>query len=351
MCARLVSRKMHSAVGAIGLTLVAASLVSGAAPVGAKPPIGWKVHTGDGWAAAAPADWIVFGQIPPPTELYLIGDGRTGVPMLDGTLSPLKMGVTIEVAPSAGRSAKEEAERSLAALKAEKRFRPRGRPTVRELRLADGRKARVVAVVMDRLDNGRLSFYYKLFVTTPDNNTVTATGFLTSGPNAQTFVQEAGVDAFLAAHVLSLVLDPEKLDKKALSRAYSGYNWRLPTALSETLAGNNSVEHGRYAQAAEHYRTALKICDSVSAAHNGLAWALLQSRDPNFRDPARALAHAKTAARLTARKDPAVLDTLALAYHVSGKRKEALAALREALKLAPDNPELKKTLKEIEGDG
>ena len=65
-----------------------------------------------------------------------------------------------------------------------------------------------------------------------------------------------------------------------------------------------------------------------------LAGILADSREPSVRDPARAIALAERAARLTARRNPAILEVLSVAYAASGRYGEASAAASEALPLA-----------------
>jgi hypothetical protein len=57
---------------------------------------------------------------------------------------------------------------------------------------------------------------------------------------------------------------------------------------------------------------------------NSAAWLLATDPDPSLRDPAKALAFALKAARLTAEKDPRILDTLAAAHAASGDFASAL---------------------------
>ena len=52
--------------------------------------------------------------------------------------------------------------------------------------------------------------------------------------------------------------------------------------------------------------------------------------------------------KLTGRRDPAALDTLALAYYRKNDRAKAVRTLREALKLDPENAEMKNSLKKYE---
>ncbi len=72
---------------------------------------------------------------------------------------------------------------------------------------------------------------------------------------------------------------------------------------------------------------------------NDLAWMMVQpSALPlKYLDPQLAIQTAEEAVRLTERKDPALLDTLAHAYYRAGRIADALAASREAIALVPAN--------------
>jgi Flp pilus assembly protein TadD len=65
-------------------------------------------------------------------------------------------------------------------------------------------------------------------------------------------------------------------------------------------------------------------------------------------DLAEALRQAKTAVEQTAECDFSALDTLAFAHQRNGEKDAALAAMRKALKLKPDHPDLRRRLEAIE---
>ena len=72
-------------------------------------------------------------------------------------------------------------------------------------------------------------------------------------------------------------------------------------------------------------------------ALNGYAWSLLTCIPVDLRDPAAALPLAEEAARLSGRSEPRVLDTLALAYHLTGRYDESVATQEEAAALYPSD--------------
>ncbi|GMV80773.1 MAG: hypothetical protein AMXMBFR7_19570 [Planctomycetota bacterium] len=70
-------------------------------------------------------------------------------------------------------------------------------------------------------------------------------------------------------------------------------------------------------------------------AANGYAWELLTCKDETLRDPRGALDPARKAADLSAHKNPAILDTYALALFRSGSLKEAVDTQKKAIDLLP----------------
>jgi Zn-dependent protease with chaperone function len=87
-------------------------------------------------------------------------------------------------------------------------------------------------------------------------------------------------------------------------------------------------EAGREAEALRHLTTAVGLEPRDPEALNGLAWALATAGDPGLRRPREAVELARRAVRLK----PAahIWDTLAEAYHASGRPGRALAAARAA---------------------
>ena len=77
-------------------------------------------------------------------------------------------------------------------------------------------------------------------------------------------------------------------------------------------------------------------------ALNSFAWFLVTTSEKSLRDPRRALDLARLAVTATKEKDPAILDTLADAYHANGMFKEAVETEEKAAALAPE--ELKSAL-------
>src|SRR5829696_7905701 len=84
----------NAILACVVVTATAARAGAAAAPA-SRPAarVEHRVHSGAGWAIAAPAEWTTFAPaIKPPMILYLNGDGKGGVPMFDGTLGALQIG-------------------------------------------------------------------------------------------------------------------------------------------------------------------------------------------------------------------------------------------------------------------
>jgi len=92
---------------------------------------------------------------------------------------------------------------------------------------------------------------------------------------------------------------------------------------------------GRLTAAGRHFERLVALAPNQPRLLEGLAYVLAASADPATRDPHRAVALARRANRLTGRRNPAVLDTLGIAYAASGQFEDAIAATRGALRLGP----------------
>lgn len=88
---------------------------------------------------------------------------------------------------------------------------------------------------------------------------------------------------------------------------------------------------GRDAEAAAHYTRMLAAEPTAPVVLNALADLLARSRDPQVRDPARAVALAEQALALASPAPSEVWATLAQAYAAAGRRTEARAAARQGL--------------------
>jgi tetratricopeptide (TPR) repeat protein len=82
--------------------------------------------------------------------------------------------------------------------------------------------------------------------------------------------------------------------------------------------------------------------ESVPYANSQYAWALLACEPPDMRDPETALPFAEKAAEVSGWGSAGILDTLALAYYLTGDSGKAIETQRAAIQLlAPDDVELR----------
>lgn len=99
--------------------------------------------------------------------------------------------------------------------------------------------------------------------------------------------------------------------------------------LAQALESQHSV-----LQAADSYRSALKIHPTFGQAANNLAWLLATGIDASPRYATEAVDMALVAKRSFAEANPTVLDTLGAAYASIGQFPEALNSAQQALELA-----------------
>lgn len=108
------------------------------------------------------------------------------------------------------------------------------------------------------------------------------------------------------------------------------------------------MKGGEYKEALSDYKRVLQLKPKDAGIHNNLAWLYATANDEKFQDKGKALEHARKAAELSKERNAEILDTLAHAYFINGKLKEAVEAERKALKLKPGNQEFKERLEEYQ---
>jgi tetratricopeptide (TPR) repeat protein len=91
---------------------------------------------------------------------------------------------------------------------------------------------------------------------------------------------------------------------------------------------------GEIEQAITYFDKALQLKPEWVGPMQNLAWIKATQPNPKFRDPREAVRLAERACELTDYKNPALLDTLAVAYAAVGKFPEAVATAKKALELA-----------------
>ncbi len=101
------------------------------------------------------------------------------------------------------------------------------------------------------------------------------------------------------------------------------------------VLGDLYYETGNLSGVQQAYEASLKLNPENPHVLNNLAWLYATAEDPRFRNPARALDLAKSAAGLL--EEPHILDTLAECYYVNGQYSKALETARRALRLAREN--------------
>jgi tetratricopeptide (TPR) repeat protein len=337
---------------ALVLFLVVCTVAGASSRGEGDSPVEPKVHQGDGWAIAAPADWQPYPAPPRPVALYAIGDGREGVPLFDGALGALKAGIQLQVFDNPAKQAlKDRLAKDLKELKASGAFQLLAEPAMTEVKLADGSAATLLECEFVRKQNGRVSFQSKLYCEDAKGRHLVTSGFVTCSRPGRLSVKAMGLPAWVRAHVQSLVLDPQKCDVASVRATYEKYDRGIAEAIARTSRANALIEHNRFTEAAAAFRQVLKRFPEISAAQNGLAWALLSDRQPNAESLKEALAAAAAAVKETEELDVSALDTLAWAQQLNGDKPAAIKTIEKALKLQPGKPELVERRKSLEEPG
>jgi tetratricopeptide (TPR) repeat protein len=159
-----------------------------------------------------------------------------------------------------------------------------------------------------------------------DRNLASADGLAMMEKTVRLRPQTPGIQGELGVALLRAGRNEEAevVLREAIQREPENPTWRASHA--DVL-----VRLGRGPDAAAAYREALRLRSPWPEIENNLALLLASSSDPSLRDPAEAVRLAEAAVSGLGREDAGSLDTLAAAYEAAGRRKDALAAAREAL--------------------
>lgn len=98
--------------------------------------------------------------------------------------------------------------------------------------------------------------------------------------------------------------------------------------------GNALVAQGDPEAAILHYRRAIQHVPDHTKSYNNLAWLLATEKEAPFYDPVEAVSLAQKACEITANRDYAFLDLLAIAHAAAGDFHSAIEAAQKALVLA-----------------
>jgi len=139
-------------------------------------------------------------------------------------------------------------------------------------------------------------------------------------------------DFALAHNNLGSALDRQGKPEEAINEYRTAIRLQPDFALAHNSLGSALDRQGKREEAIAEYRTVLRLLPNDAYAHNILAWALATHLNPNRRQPAEALEHARKAVAL-APKDGNFHNTLALAEYRAGHWAESRAASERAIEL------------------
>jgi protein O-mannosyl-transferase len=120
--------------------------------------------------------------------------------------------------------------------------------------------------------------------------------------------------------------------------AHAAYQQLVPlmpaTAEGRRDLADMLAEGQQYTEAVQYYCEALRLKPDFDAALNNLAMLRASCKQPEFRNGQEAVNLAQAACRLSGRRNPSYLGTLAAAYAEAGRFADAVKTMQEALALA-----------------
>jgi len=128
------------------------------------------------------------------------------------------------------------------------------------------------------------------------------------------------------------------LHQGRIKEAQEAYKTLLPLA-PPTAEGRRDLadmlaEGQQFAHAVYYYHEALRLKPDFAAAMNNLAMLRASCPQPEFRNGREAVQLAEAACRLSERRNPSFLGTLAAAYAETGRFPDAVRTIQEALALS-----------------
>jgi eukaryotic-like serine/threonine-protein kinase len=140
-------------------------------------------------------------------------------------------------------------------------------------------------------------------------------------------------DLALAHTNLGSALDRQGNQEEAIAEYRTAIRLQPDFALAHNGLGFVLDRQGKGEEAIAEYRTVVRLLPDDAYAHNILAWALATHPNPNRREPAEVLEHARKAVAL-APNDGNFHNTLALAEYRIGNWAESIAAAERSIALA-----------------
>lgn len=166
---------------------------------------------------------------------------------------------------------------------------------------------------------------------------------------ATALAQQGNLDDAIAHYKESLRLEPNQPGvhknlamvlsrQEKLDEAIAHYAEALRLK-PEMPAVHNSLaeiyfQQGKFEQAIAHWNEVLQLTPEWTSVLNNLAWCKAAYENEKFHDPNEAVQLAQKACELTGHKEPALLDTLSVAYAAAGRFGQAIETAEKAIELA-----------------
>ena len=192
-----------------------------------------------------------------------------------------------------------------------------------------------------RLDDGEIrQRWFITFVVLAAN-----AGHHRAEANLQLFIERYGGWGVFVAALLCIGLTGyainfgemgKTLNKRFLKTALAKEIQRHPNdSRLYTMLGSIHYQDKAYPEAIEAYERSLRLEADNPETLNNLAWLYATCEERKWREPVKALVYAVHAAAL--KPVPHILDTLAESYYVNGLYEKAVATIKRALAMEPED--------------
>lgn len=296
-----------------------------------------QIYTKGGISIAYPSDWIHFKGAEADLQPYMIGDGKSGIPIVDYTGSPVMLRTWVLILPLNPKDTSLESfvKNENESAKAITSWQFDQEPRYRNIELDDGENAYLTTYSFFDTPKERQTHRWIMSVQSksdPSKVYCLIISIVSQSP-ASEFVEHFGSDRVVTAVLKSFTQNPQHPQIKHLISTLTGLNHWIFDAAWASYGGIAYYHEKDMSKSEEAFEAAIKADPENPLAYNYLAWVYSEQDRISEQKRKKAIEYALKAVELTKWKDATVIDTLAEAYYKHGHLDDAISTIKMAISL------------------